>query len=126
MNRQTLKPPMPSGQQILFFAQSRYELLPESRLLLDSLVKLLHQYPELHLVVMGHTDNVGDTRLNLALSENRATVVANYCIGKSIATNRVTTKGDGSSHPVGDNHTEQGRVQNRRVELLLQAGLAIP
>jgi len=125
-SRRPINPPIPTGGQNLFFTQSRYELLPASSLLLDSMVRLLHQYPQLHLIVKGYTDNVGDTRLNLALSENRATVVANYCIRKGIAANRLTIKGYGSSHPLADNHTEQGRVQNRRVELLLQTGLELP
>ena len=98
------------------FAQSEYTLLPESYGELDKLVKALQTRPTLRVEIGGHTDNVGDKRLNQALSEFRAKVVASYLIRRGISDDRITHKGYGGSRPIADNTSETQRAQNRRVE----------
>ncbi|KAA9350055.1 OmpA family protein [Larkinella humicola] len=100
----------------VFFAQSEYRLLPESYAELDKLVRAMTKNPTLRIEISGHTDNVGDPRLNLALSENRAKVITTYLIRNGVADGRIATKGYGGTQPIADNTTEEGRAKNRRVE----------
>lgn len=106
----------------VLFEQSKYVLLPGSYAELDKLVNTLRKSPGLHITIAGHTDDVGDPRLNQALSENRAAVVANYLIRNGIAESRIETRGYGSSRPVAGNQTEAGRGRNRRVEFTVGDG----
>ena len=101
------------------FAQSEHTLLPESYAELNKLVRALQADTQLRVEIAGHTDNVGDKRLNQALSEFRAKVVANYLIRHGIADTRITAKGYGGSRPIADNTREEQRAQNRRVEFIV-------
>ncbi len=102
------------------FEQSSYNLLPSSYPELDKLADYLRKNPSLTVEIVGHTDNVGDPRLNLALSENRAKVVRHYIIEKGIVEERITAKGYGGTRPLTSNANETERAQNRRVELILR------
>jgi outer membrane protein OmpA-like peptidoglycan-associated protein len=104
----------------VFFEQSSYILLPKSSVELDALAKMLEVNPQLNIEIIGHTDNIGDPRLNVALSENRAKVVMNYLIRKGIAEVRIESKGYGGTHPIASNDTETTRTQNRRVEFIIK------
>jgi outer membrane protein OmpA-like peptidoglycan-associated protein len=101
----------------VFFEQSEYKLLPESYEELDKLAKALLAQPNLEVMIAGHTDNVGDARLNQALSENRAKVVASYLTRHGVPEDRLEAKGYGGSHPLTSNATEGDRAKNRRVEI---------
>lgn len=115
--------PPEKGQPMLLnnvtFEQSSYNLLPSSYPELDKLADYLSKNPSLTVEIVGHTDNVGDPRLNLALSENRAKVVRHYIIEKGIAEDRITAQGYGGTRPLTSNANETERAQNRRVELIL-------
>ena len=104
----------------VFFGQSEYSLLPESHAELDKLLRALQASSSVQVEVAGHTDNVGDPRLNVALSENRAKVVAHYLTRRGIAPDRITAKGYGGARPVADNKAEDGRGRNRRVEVTVR------
>lgn len=104
----------------VFFEQSDYRLLPASYDELDKLVRTMQQQPDLRIEIAGHTDNQGDPRLNLALSENRAKVVANYLIRRGIREDRLDYKGYGGTRPLTDNASESARAQNRRVEFVVR------
>ncbi len=104
----------------VLFAQGDYTLLAESYAELDELVAALRANSFLNIEVAGHTDNVGDKRLNLALSENRAKVVASYLIQHGIAGNRIDAKGYGGTKPIANNADEGQRPLNRRVELVVR------
>ncbi|GAB3771904.1 PA14 domain-containing protein [Spirosoma horti] len=103
------------------FEQSSYNLLPESSTELDQLVIALQKNPLWQITIAGHTDNIGDPRLNLALSENRAKVVAAYLKRRGVADNRISTNGYGGAQPIADNTLETERSKNRRVEITLKA-----
>ncbi|MFC5410980.1 PA14 domain-containing protein [Larkinella bovis] len=102
------------------FEQSEYRLLPESYAELDKLVRTMKQNPKLTIEISGHTDNVGDPRLNLALSENRARVIETYLVRNGVDQERIETRGYGGTRPVADNGTEAGRSKNRRVEFVVK------
>jgi outer membrane protein OmpA-like peptidoglycan-associated protein len=104
----------------IFFDNNKYDLKTESFSELNKLVAFLKSSPNVSIEIGGHTDAVGDAKLNLALSENRAKSVYNYLVEKGIATTRLSFKGFGSTVPVADNKTEEGRAQNRRTEFKIK------
>jgi outer membrane protein OmpA-like peptidoglycan-associated protein len=104
----------------VYFRQGEYALLPASYPELDRLAAALRENPSVRIEIRGHTDNVGDPRLNLALSEHRALVVTNYLVRKGVAEDRITHRGFGGTQPVRGNDTEADREQNRRVEFMVQ------
>ena len=72
--------------------------------------------PKIKMEIGGHSDNIGDEEFNLELSGKRAVAVKNYFLAKGIKEKQIVTKGYGSSKPIADNSTEEGRLENRRVE----------
>jgi len=92
---------------------------PESYKMLDSIFESAVVAEGLKLGIYGHTDNSGSDAVNVPLSEKRAGAVKDYMLSKGLAANRIETKGYGSSKPVADNSTVDGRGRNRRVEIVL-------
>lgn len=109
------------GQKI-FFAFGLATILPRSFPLLEEVALALKDYPSLRIRIEGHTDNVGSSAENLALSEARAAAVRAYLIEHQIAPDRTTSKGYGDTLPRETNSTPEGREQNRRVELVVIGG----
>jgi adhesin transport system outer membrane protein len=99
------------------FNLDKSDLRPDALPVLDESVETLKRYPELKVEIAGYTDYLNTEEYNQALSERRANAVMNYFISKGIAANRLTAKGFGESGPVANNETEEGRAENRRVEL---------
>ena len=93
---------------------------PDSESALTEMVKLLKERPTLKTYIVGHTDNVGSHDVNLKLSADRAEALVKTLVARGIALNRLKAAGVGPYCPVGSNGTEQGRAQNRRVELVEQ------
>jgi outer membrane protein OmpA-like peptidoglycan-associated protein len=104
----------------VLFETDSYKLKSEHFTQLDELSKFLLTHAKIELSVLGHTDNVGDEKHNVALSAKRAESVAQYLINKGIDDERIFFEGFGSSHPITGNDTPQGRSKNRRVEILLR------
>jgi len=73
---------------------------------------------ERKLLLVGHTDDTGSSRLNADLSERRARAVAEYLERRGIPRDQIYYQGAGEVYPVADNNTEAGRAQNRRVEIV--------
>ncbi|NTD99142.1 OmpA family protein [Agrobacterium tumefaciens] len=103
----------------IFFDTNKYDLLPASIRELDLLIDFLQQNGSIYIEIQGHTDNVGDDRLNEKLSLDRANAVYNYLIKNEIDAKRLTFKGFGASKPIADNKTELGRKNNRRTSFLI-------
>lgn len=103
----------------VLFATGRSDLKPGATASLDKLVSFLNQYPERNAVIEGHTDNVGSSTSNQLLSQHRAESVNTYLLKQGINSNRLTATGMGEDQPVSDNNTENGRQQNRRVEIII-------
>ncbi|MEZ0541396.1 OmpA family protein [Fibrella arboris] len=110
----------PTVLQQVQFEQSSYILLPESIPELNKLVQTLRANPNWRIELVGHTDNVGDQRINQTLSEYRARVVMTYLTRHGIADDRITTTGYGGSRPIATNDTEANRARNRRVEFVVK------
>jgi OOP family OmpA-OmpF porin len=92
---------------------------PASYAMLDEIFQSAVVAEGLKLGVYGHTDNSGSDDVNVPLSEKRAASVKDYLLAKGLAPARIETKGYGSSKPVADNTTTDGRSRNRRVEIVL-------
>ena len=105
----------------ILFATGKSELGDASRSALKKFASSLAQSPETDVAIYGHTDNTGSREINQKLSEERAQAVSNYLIGQKIDPNRITTRGLAYDVPIADNSTEEGRAQNRRVEILITA-----
>jgi outer membrane protein OmpA-like peptidoglycan-associated protein len=97
-------------------------LTPASRDQINTIATVLKAYPNVRVMVSGHTDAVGDESTNLALSRSRAQTVASALTALGVQPDRVRAEGHGSQNPVAGNDTEQGRAQNRRVVLQVQRG----
>ncbi len=93
------------------------EIKPEAFPMLDEAVSVLKKNPEIKVEIDGHTDNTGSAAYNMTLSERRAKSVMNYFVDRGIESERLTVKGFGFTQPAASNDTEEGRTQNRRVEL---------
>jgi len=109
-----------TNAQNIFFEIDRYTLLPASFKALDETARLLKDNAQLHLLIEGHTDSTGLPVANQLLSQRRADAVRNYLIQQGIDEKRLFAKGYGSTKPIADNNTPQGRSRNRRVELIPQ------
>jgi cytochrome c oxidase subunit 2 len=92
-------------------------LTSDSKYELDNVIAALQQYPQMTIELAGHTDNVGDPKANLTLSQARAGSVLNYLTEKgSIDKARLRAVGYGQGRPIDTNDTEDGRAKNRRTE----------
>ena len=107
------------GSEILFDT-GRFDLKPAATATLESLLKVLARYPKSPILVEGHTDSVGTTESNQLLSEQRASAVKQWMVGRGIAAALITTRGRGESAPIASNETVEGRQQNRRVDIRIQ------
>jgi OmpA-OmpF porin, OOP family len=84
---------------------------------IDDLDKVMKDYPDLNVVIEGHTDNIGTDAYNKNLSQERADAVKKYMVEKGgIDANRIKAIGFGEERPVDSNDTKEGRAKNRRVE----------
>jgi len=88
---------------------------------LRNLAASLGKYPNTDLLIVGHTDAVGTSQYNQALSERRATAAANYLTTQGVNSGRLRALGRGETEPLAANDTEGGRQLNRRVEVAIYA-----
>ncbi len=86
---------------------------------LDSVGLVLKEYDKTIVAVAGHTDSDGGEQYNRSLSQQRANSVASYLEGQGIKSMRLEVIGFGESQPIADNRTQQGKQENRRVEITL-------
>lgn len=105
----------------IFFDTNSAEIKPESKTELNKLVAFLKQNATVKIEVGGHTDNVGDDKANLTLSDKRAKSVAAFLVTSGIDTLRITSKGYGETKPVATNDTDEGKAKNRRTEITVVA-----
>lgn len=96
-------------------------LRPQAQENLQKLAQIMGDDDDTILLIVGHTDSVGDENYNMGLSERRARSAANYMISQGLAESRVDIQGRGELEPIADNETEAGRQENRRVEVAIYA-----
>lgn len=112
-----------AGEKIIlknvFYETGKYDLKDESFAELNKAVAFLKKNKNISIEISGHTDNTGESKSNLLLSEKRAASVYNYLIKEGIESSRLTSKGYGEDKPVASNNTELGRAKNRRTEMMI-------
>lgn len=101
----------------MFFATNKTNILEGSEEALQTLYDYLTANPDSRIKIIGHTDSVGSDEFNQKLSEGRAQAIREALIQRGIDENRVEAEGRGETEPVADNETEEGRQENRRVEI---------
>lgn len=100
------------------FDTGKSTIKPESKPIIDQIVEMMKSNPDLKISVEGHTDNVGNPKSNMILSEDRAKAVVSAITAQGIDAKRLSYVGHGQDKPIADNKTEEGRAKNRRVELV--------
>lgn len=105
----------------LLFDFDSAELRSEARENLRKLAEIMNEDDNTELLIVGHTDSVGDESYNQGLSERRAESAARYIATQGIGYARVDTEGRGETEPIADNNTEAGQQENRRVEVAIFA-----
>ncbi|MBS2030896.1 MAG: OmpA family protein [Deltaproteobacteria bacterium] len=106
-------------KQQVHFATNKAVILRDSYTLLDQVADAIKTNGLKHVVVEGHTDNVGAKDANLKLSQDRAAAVRAYLLKKGIGEDALEAKGFGDSKPIAPNMTAKGREMNRRVEFTI-------
>ncbi|NLJ81763.1 MAG: OmpA family protein, partial [Bacteroidales bacterium] len=103
----------------IYFETNSSELTEQSKSIIEVLLEFLNDNPSIHIQIQGHTDNIGQRKDNLTLSEDRAKEVYNYLIERYIDPKRLTYKGFADTKPVATNDTEEGRALNRRTVFII-------
>jgi outer membrane protein OmpA-like peptidoglycan-associated protein len=112
-------PPKPSPVfENIYFNEKKTNIDPVAAKALDRDGAMLKENPDIKVEIGGHTDSMGSEKGNQKISEKRAESAKKYLMDKfNIPGDRMIVKGYGSSKPIADNGTKEGRAKNRRVEL---------
>ncbi|MGB3585307.1 MAG: OmpA family protein [Tunicatimonas sp.] len=111
----TTEPEKSFDENTVFFNLNSSELLPTSYSDLKGSVDLLQENPNLYVEVVGHADDSGGKDYNLKLSIERAQSVKKFLLNQGVEERRIITYGKGSTQPITNNSSPDGRKQNRRV-----------
>lgn len=103
------------------FATNSYDLTQESKNIIDGFIDFLKENPRVKVEIQGHTDDVGDDKANLILSDNRAKAVYEYMVIRNISPLRLSYKGYGETKPIANNQTEEGKAKNRRTVFVIKS-----
>lgn len=106
----------------MYFATAQTTILPSSQSALDMLYELLNENSDLHIRIVGHTDDVGSDASNMILSNGRSESIRNAMIKMGIDGKRITTDGKGEREPIVPNDSDDHRQMNRRVEIEIISG----
>lgn len=106
----------------IFFGFDRYDLSPQARSTLDRQAAWLQQYPDVEIIIEGHTDERGTRAYNLALGERRANAVRNYLVASGVSPARIETVSYGKERPVDPRSTEEAWARNRRAVTTITEG----
>lgn len=101
----------------IMFVVGKAEVIENSTKSIDELAQILKEYPSMEILIIGHTDNIGDKKLLKALSEERAKVIKQMLLNAGVDASRMYTIGKGDTDPISANDSEEMRRKNRRVEI---------
>lgn len=105
----------------ILFGFNSSTLSEESKATLTKFAEVMKDMEQTNITVWGHTDNVGTEQANEKVSAKRADAVATYLKKCGMAKERIIAEGKSFNIPVASNDTEEGRAQNRRVEIYITA-----
>lgn len=110
----------------ILFGFNSSTLSDEAKANLTQFAEVLKGTPDADVAILGHTDNVGTEKANQSVSEKRAKAVAKHLEAQGVASSQIKdVLGMNYSQPVASNDTEEGRAQNRRVEVYMYASQAM-
>jgi OOP family OmpA-OmpF porin len=117
-------PPPPPGTELVeirgtHFAFDSAQITDAGRAILDEAVSVMNRHPSINVRCEGHTDSIGSEQYNMGLGQRRADSVTAYLVDQGIDGGRITTRSFGESLPAATNDTDDGRAQNRRVEIIV-------
>jgi len=101
----------------LEFETGKSTLKPASQEQLKNIASILKAFPNVNIKLGGYTDNTGDAKANVKLSQERAATTLNEIVKLGIAKSRLEAEGYGDQHPIADNATAEGRQKNRRIDI---------
>lgn len=104
------------GNRIVEFESGSAILTPTGQKILDEMALAMNKVGNKSVRIIGHTDSQGNATTNLGLSLQRANAVREYLVAKGVNRSLLSTNGLGSTQPIADNETEEGRRRNRRIE----------
>ena len=105
----------------ILFKSGSAEITGGADEVLQEVAEAMQSVPEMHILIVGHTDNNGDGAINLALSRKRAETIKMALVSQfDIQFSRIQTDGKGENDPIANNDTDAGKAQNRRVEFIKQ------
>ncbi|WP_452220101.1 OmpA family protein [Lacinutrix salivirga] len=106
---------------ILYFdtAATSLKLTPEQRVKVANLSRYVDKAENAKIKVIGHTDNTGNRASNIKLGQGRADFVKSYLVNNAIPESKIQSTSKGPDQPIDSNNTEQGRANNRRVEITI-------
>jgi outer membrane protein OmpA-like peptidoglycan-associated protein len=109
-----------TGKAILYinFDSGKSTIKKESMPVVEQIIEMMKQAPDIKISVEGHTDSDGSNESNLKLSEARAKAVVEAITKGGINASRLSSAGFGEENPIADNSTSDGKAKNRRVELI--------
>ena len=109
----------------LYFATDKTNILPSSEASLQELFQLLDENPDIRILIIGHTDDVGKDDYNQRLSEGRAKSVKQEMVKRGIDPTRMRIIGRGEKDPIVANDSDEHRQMNRRVEIEILSGASV-
>jgi outer membrane protein OmpA-like peptidoglycan-associated protein len=112
--------PLPPAQFTLFFIEGKDEFTDDSKRIVDSVFAEIAKRPVADVIVIGHTDTVGNDAANDALSRQRADVVRAAFVARGLAADKVVTVGRGKREPAVATGDGVAEARNRRVEILVR------
>ncbi|MFZ4401149.1 MAG: OmpA family protein [Bacteroidales bacterium] len=103
------------------FATNSYILTEESKTIIDGFIEFLKEHSKVNIDIQGYTDDIGNDKDNLLLSDNRAKSVYEYLVLRGITVNRLSYKGYGESKPFLPNINDENRAKNRRTVFVIKS-----
>jgi peptidoglycan-associated lipoprotein len=108
------------GQEDIYFQKGSYRLQPQARTILYRKAEFLKKYPDVAVIIEGHTDERGTREANIAFGDRRAGAVKSFLIREGIKRERLIPVSFGKERPVYTGKTEAGRAKNRRVHFVIK------
>jgi outer membrane protein OmpA-like peptidoglycan-associated protein len=104
----------------ILYATNSATLTDKSKFILKGFARFLKENASITVAIQGHTDDVGDDKINLSLSESRANGVKDYLISQGVSAERLAAKGLGETLPKVENNSEINRAKNRRTDFVIE------
>lgn len=105
--------------QYINFKLGSSELTDSSLIVVDTLVGFMKRWPSVKIEIQGHTDNSGEASYNQFISQQRADAVAEALVKRGVESERLQPVGYGQEKPLVSNDTREGRIKNRRVQIVI-------